>query len=500
MKPEWFFFKDFQSHLVRLVIGIAAFAVALPPLAEELTRVYTKLNYEFVTKIYSIVYFGGPVLMVFLMWIWWVRFANQGFLRIGETKFSKKLVLSLIFISLSYLAFLFCYLGCFFDNVNITYLFGISLLIFTLIQFIYLGRLIQKYFRIKYQDNSTKEYFLLGWTHFGVLIFAWTILLILFYQRSHSNFLFASYFKDKSSKELVYKYESLHDSLTMIANNFTTKKEQIEKTLWLHSFDQGKLSYPKPNVDSFQLILEKHGNDFSHNFQLIDSFIKIDSNIHNIVLDLSQKAKLLLELPINNPGNLDSLYHSKIYFEQLSILSQNAAIESRGKFIEKFSPYLKKIISFGTLLLFATLLFLCLLWLHIFLANLTKYDKEVHELKIVEESDFKEYPQIKFVKGLLLLVFLMILPSFRDLSKESLFHQNPLQPFFLKQGGFGKPKEKETIVDIDSIKYTPETLTAILEKLNGHFDKHHKEVNVWLQKMVSDRHDKDTLIIDAKFR
>jgi hypothetical protein len=106
-------------------------------------------------------------------------------------------------------------------------------------------------------------------------------------------------------------------------------------------------------------------------------------------------------------------FHNALIIKQVSDVLNNLSYEAQKKFLKGFSPYLQKVYILGFLLIILTLIMLSALWLHLFMENLFKLDREVYETEAVKLKDFQSYSQIKVVKAFILLILLMAVPIFR---------------------------------------------------------------------------------------
>jgi hypothetical protein len=494
MKSEWLFFEDLQSHVLKVAVGFAAFNLALPPIAKEVDKI-SNIGFEGATKLFSIIHFVMPAFILFLLWSWWVTYGNNGFLRLGKSGYSKTINQTLIILFFGvfiYLALFFCFFPY---DLAWTYPYYVFILLPLILLLIYVWKIIVKFNRKNLFNQNLKEDFTLGWVQFGFLIA--TIILIGWVFLSKSD----NYFLDKNivkSEEIDFQYYENDKTLEPIQNRLISLYEQEQNRTWLQSLMAKQITLPSYKPTDYKKLANESKNE-----KLINTLYEVDTllrNGKNISLGIDVISPLIDSLENNLKQQRDSTAqhhnHNALFLSQISTVVNNLRYEMQSKFLGKFSPYLENIFYFGFLLLLLSLFACTVIWLHLFFENLFKLDREVYKEKTVELKDFRAFPQIKIIKSFLFLLLLLSIPNLRDLSEESLYRKNPLQPFFISQSE-NRIKRTKTWEPLPPEK--PDITDSLINDLNKNLTKHSQKVREWNQKHVADRHDNNLLSDPIKF-
>jgi hypothetical protein len=301
-----------------------------------------------------------------------------------------------------------------------------------------------------------------------------------------------------SPKGSFFHYQDKSDTLLKQRNSALGIFEQEQNRVWLQSLLSGKLKEPKTDGEEIKRMID------STVFEpLIFRLYSVDSQLRDdgiTIIETDQITEDIESISEKLKNQKDSTaqfhFHNALIIKQVSDVLNNLSYEAQKKFLKGFSPYLQKVYILGFLLIILTLIMLSALWLHLFMENLFKLDREVYETEAVKLKDFQSYSQIKVVKAFILLILLMAVPIFRDVSAENLYRKNPLQPFYWQNSGLpiGESPPKISI-NRDTVFYMPDSLSLLHNNMKENFKLHNKEVNNWLQTLVKLHNDHDTLKI-----
>jgi hypothetical protein len=492
MKSEWLFFEDFQSYLLRVALGFVLFFAALPEVANEATKVFKSLEYETATQLFSFIYFIVPGITVLFIWLWWISKDANGFLRfrtLSKSKVINKGLTTLVIVWLLGQTIFVLFQGTqeFLKHV----LFYSSILIF-LATVIYTIQIILKYKNSNLRSKEAKRFHTLGLVHFAGLFIIILILCIGYFFKVSEVFpqkekqgLYLSPVLEKSLStdtiQAVFQAKTLQDSITNLSKDLKSLSDslRVEIRMQLLEGKIGKLNklHEDTLINSLGLVYRrfsqnpKHWNTSQNNQQ--DSIW---------VKDLKYRTRAILIDTLTRRTN--HLYPSFHYLREFGKVSDNFRGKANGLFLEKFGKYLELIYFYGVVIHFLALFFLAALWMHFFFENLIKFDKSIHRKKGQKENSLNAKREIRTVKALFLLILLLILPTFRNLSKDSLSKRNPLQPLFFEGGSFRTENSSR-----DTILYIPESIDEKFKDLHKHLNLQHDESHKWLQKLVDDRID-----------